>query len=105
MWGRTRGEGIQGSLVPRPSRTAFFFRNCGCNAFFHGYEKSCEGRPGYEAKSSVLVWVHNDRYTPTFHNLKYIIYRSTEGTDSECITAVVLQPSVLKLRATPAPPH
>ena len=36
------------SLVPRPSLTAFFAA-VAKSAFCHGCEKSCEGRPGYEA--------------------------------------------------------
>ena len=43
------------SVVPRPSLTAFFAAN-----IFHGCEKSCEGRLGYEAildsRINMLLW-------------------------------------------------
>ena len=38
--------GYRTSLIPRPPLTAFFAAVC---VFFHGCEKSCESRPGYEA--------------------------------------------------------
>ena len=37
------------SLVPRPSLAAFFAA-MEKHTFFHGCKKSCEGRPGYEAR-------------------------------------------------------
>ena len=50
---------IVSMLVPRPSLTAFFAavaKSVG-NHFCHGCEKSCEGRPGYEAINYVLYSV------------------------------------------------
>ena len=41
------------SLVPRPSLIAFFATVEKKRGFFHGCEKSCEGRPGYEARHSL----------------------------------------------------
>ncbi len=43
------------SLVPRPSLTAFFaaVEKIVGLSFCHGCEKSCEGRPGYEATVSL----------------------------------------------------
>ena len=43
-------EWIGLSLVPRPSLTAFFAAVAKSVVFCHGCEKSCEGRPGYEAR-------------------------------------------------------
>ena len=45
----TKGGGYTYSLVPRPSLAAFFAAVEKC-AFFLGCKKSCEGRPGYEAR-------------------------------------------------------
>ena len=42
------------SLVPRPSLTAFSRSRGKNHAFCHGCEKSCEGRPGYEARMTIL---------------------------------------------------
>ena len=42
--------GGEGSLVPRPPFAAFFAAVGKKSTFFHSCEKSCEGRPGYEAK-------------------------------------------------------
>ena len=41
------------SLVPRPSLTAFFAAME--KRFFHGCEKSCEGRPGYKATRCIFT--------------------------------------------------
>ena len=43
------------SLVPRPSFTAFF-RSRGKKRC-HGCEKSCEGRPGCEARGEIYYYV------------------------------------------------
>ena len=42
------------SLVPRPPFAAYFAA-AEKRAFFHGCEKSCEGRPGYEA-NYIVYW-------------------------------------------------
>ena len=43
------------AIVPRPSLTAFFaaVENSVCVFFSTAAKKSCEGRPGYEAKPAV----------------------------------------------------
>ena len=43
-----------GSLIPRPPLTAFFGA-VEKRTFFHGCEKSCEGRPGYEVTLMVIL--------------------------------------------------
>ena len=40
------------SLVPRPPLAAFFRSHV---FFFHGCEKSCEGRPRYEATHYMII--------------------------------------------------
>ena len=48
------------SLLPRPPLTTFFIaEEKKFFFFFHCCEKSCEGRPGYEASVSLLLLYYN----------------------------------------------
>lgn len=48
---------ISYSIVPRPSLTVFFAA-VEKYSYFHGCENTCGGRPGYEARSTMITGVN-----------------------------------------------